>query len=135
VSEELNIMKNSSPDKFSLKSRLKSFGFAINGLALLLKNEHNSRIHLVAAIGAVALGLFLKINLFEWVLITIVIGLVFMAELFNSAIESIADRVDPGWNEFIGKAKDYSAAAVFICAIIALITGCLIFIPKISGLF
>jgi diacylglycerol kinase len=128
-------MKNSSPDKFSLKSRLKSFGFAINGLASLLKNEHNSRIHLFAAIVVVVIGLFLKINLYEWVLITIVIGLVFVTELINSAIESIAERVDPGWNEFIGKAKDYSAAAVLVSAIIALITGCIIFIPKILCVF
>jgi diacylglycerol kinase len=114
---------------------LKSFGFAINGLASLLKNEHNSRIHLFAAIVAIVIGLFLKINLYEWVLITIVIGLVFVTELINSAIESIAERVDPGWNEFIGKAKDYSAAAVLVSAIIALITGCIIFIPKILCVF
>jgi diacylglycerol kinase len=127
-------MKNSSPDKFSLKSRLKSFGFAINGLALLLKNEHNSRIHLAAAVGAIAIGIFLKISLHEWILITIVIGLVFVTELLNSAIESIADRIDPGWNEFIGKAKDYSAAAVLVSALIALITGFIIFIPGILAL-
>jgi diacylglycerol kinase (ATP) len=127
-------MKNSSTDKFSLKSRLKSFGYAMNGLALLLKYEHNSRIHLVAAIVTVAAGIFLKISMYDWILITIAIGFVFVTELINSAIESIADRVDPGWNEFIGKAKDYSAAAVLVSAIIALITGCIIFIPKILPL-
>ena len=127
-------MKNSLPDKFSLKSRLKSFRFAFNGLASLLKNEHNSRIHLLAAIVATATGLLLHMNLYEWTLITIVTGLVFMAELINSAIESIADRVDPEWNELIMKSKDYSAAAVLISAIVALITGSIIFIPKILAL-
>jgi diacylglycerol kinase len=128
-------MKNSPSDKFSFKSRLKSFGFAINGLRSLLKNEHNSRIHLFAALVVLISGLLLKINLSEWVLVTIVIGLVFVTELINSAIESLADRVDPEWNDLIGKAKDYSAAAVLVSAIIALISGCLIFIPKILSLF
>jgi diacylglycerol kinase len=128
-------MKNSPSDKFSFKSRLKSFGFAINGLRSLLKNEHNSRIHLFAALVVLISGLLLKINLSEWVLVTIVIGLVFVTELINSAIESLADRVDPEWNDLIGKAKDYSAAAVLVSSIIALISGCLIFIPKILSLF
>lgn len=117
--------------KFSLRSRFKSFRFAINGIVSVLKNEHNSRIHLLAAIVAVSFGVVLKLNLYEWSLLAIVIGIVFLAELFNSAIESLADIIDPEWNELIGKAKDYSAAAVLISAIAALIVGCLIFIPKL----
>jgi diacylglycerol kinase len=123
-------MKNTS-DKFSVRSRIRSFGYAFRGISSLFRNEHNSRIHLVAAIVVVIAGIILKLNLYEWCMITIVIGLVFVAELINSAIESIADRVDPEWNDLIMKSKDFSAAAVLVAAIIALITGCLIFIPKI----
>lgn len=123
-------MKNSS-GKFLVRSRMKSFSFAFRGIKSLLRNEHNSRIHLAAAIAAVLTGIFLKLNIYEWSLLAIVIGLVFVAELFNSAIESIADRVDPEWNELIMKSKDYGAAAVLVSAIISLIAGCLIFIPKI----
>jgi diacylglycerol kinase len=121
-------------NKFSVRSRLKSFRFAFNGLASLLKYEHNSRIHLLAAIVVFVAGLILKLNLYEWALITIVTGLVFVTELINSALESLANRVDPEWNQFIMKSKDYAAAAVLISAIIALITGCIIFIPKILAL-
>jgi diacylglycerol kinase len=123
-------MKNSS-DKFSVRSRIRSFTYASRGISSLFRNEHNSRIHLVAAIAVVIAGIILKLNIYEWCLITIVIGLVFVAELINSAIESIADRVDPEWNDLIMKSKDFSAAAVLVAAIIAFITGCLIFIPKI----
>lgn len=120
-------------DKFSVKSRLASFRFALSGLKSLLKNEHNSRIHLAAAIIAIASGLILKLDIQEWCILLIVIGMVFITELINSALEALADRVEPGKNDLIGKAKDYSAGAVLISAMIALITGLLIFIPKLCS--
>ncbi len=123
------------PKKFSLKSRFGSFKFAFNGLCSLLKNEHNSRIHLLAAIIAIAMGIILKISYFEWSLLIIVIGLVFIIELLNSSLESLADIIDPERNERIRKAKDYAAAAVLISAFISVIVGGLIFIPKILDLF
>jgi len=121
-------------NKFSLKSRFGSFRFALNGISLLLKNEHNSRIHLLAAIIAIIMGIIMKIDHYEWSLLIIVIGAVYLTELLNSSIESLADRIDPEWNELIMRAKDYSAAAVLISAIVAIIVGGLIFIPKFLGL-
>jgi diacylglycerol kinase len=120
--------------KFSLKSRLESFRFALNGLLLLLKNEHNSRIHILAAIIAIVMGIILKLDHYEWSLLIIVIGTVFLTELLNSSIESLADLIDPEWNELIMRAKNYSAAAVLISAIVALVVGGLIFIPKFLDL-
>jgi diacylglycerol kinase (ATP) len=123
-----------NPDKFSLKSRLQSFRFALNGLRSLLKYEHNSRIHSIAAIAVIILGLLLKIDLTEWSLLIIVMGIVFITELLNSSLESFADSMKPEWNDMIGKAKDYSAAAVLIAAIISLAVGVFIFAPKLLGL-
>jgi len=121
-------------DKFSMKLRFKSFRFAFRGISSLLKYEHNSRIHLLAAAIAVTAGILLKISILEWCLIIIVIGLVFIAELFNTSLERLADAVDPEWNDRIMKAKDFAAAAVLISAIISVITGGLIFIPRILNL-
>ena len=121
-------------NKFSIKSRLGSFKFAFSGLRQLLKNEHNARIHLLAAFLAIAIGLLLKINIIEWALLTIVIGLIFISELFNTALEKLADFVHPEWNDQIKKVKDFAAAAVFISAIIALVVGGLIFIPRILAI-
>ncbi|MCX6254470.1 MAG: diacylglycerol kinase family protein [Bacteroidia bacterium] len=120
-----------SSNKFSLKSRFRSFRFAFNGLWSLLKNEHNSRIHFLVAIVAIALGIILKVTIFEWSLLTMVIGIVFLTELLNSSLETLADFIDPEWNEQIRKAKDYAAAAVLISAIISVVVGGLIFIPKV----
>jgi diacylglycerol kinase (ATP) len=118
-----------------LKSRLGSFKFAFKGLWLLLRNEHNSRIHFFAALIAIAMGFFLKINLVEWSVLVIVIGIVFISELFNSSLETISDIVDSEWNEKIRNAKDYAAAAVLVAAIISLVAGGIIFIPKLLNLF
>jgi diacylglycerol kinase len=131
VSEGLVFMNS---NKFSLKSRFGSIKFASYGLLSLLKNEHNSRIHFLLAIVAIAMAIVLKINIFEWSLLIIVIGIVFLTELLNSSLETLADIVDPELNERIRKTKDYAAAAVLISAIIALIVGGLIFVPKILEL-
>ncbi|MGC1390118.1 MAG: diacylglycerol kinase family protein [Bacteroidales bacterium] len=121
-------------DKFSIKSRFGSFRFALNGLLSLFKYEHNSRIYLLAAIIAVIMGILLKLDHYEWSLLILVIGFVFLSELLNSSLELLADIIDPEWNELIMKAKDYGAAAVLISAIVAIVVGGLIFIPKLLNL-
>jgi len=121
-------------DKFSIGNRIKSFSFAFNGIKNLFYKEHNARIHFIAMFCVIGLGLFFKIELAEWIPIVIVIGLVLLSELFNTAIETLADIVDSSWNVKIGLVKDYSAGAVLISALISLIVGGFIFIPKIIEL-
>ncbi len=121
-------------EKFSIRERFKSFSFAFNGLKNLIKSEHNARIHLIAMIFVIVFGILLKIDLAEWISITIVVGLVFLSELFNTAIENLSDIVEPEWNIKIGQIKDYSAGAVLISATISILVGGLIFIPKIFEL-
>jgi diacylglycerol kinase len=121
----------SDKNKNFISSRLQSFGYAFKGLESMLRSEKNARIHLIAAIAVVILGFIYKLRPGEWIAITIVIGLVFAAELFNTAIEGIVDKISPEHDPDMGKVKDLAAAAVLVTAISALITGLIIFIPKI----
>tara|TARA_B100001769_G_C21828725_1_gene450157 strand:+ start:287 stop:679 length:393 start_codon:yes stop_codon:yes gene_type:complete len=121
-------------EDFSLQKRLNSFRFAFNGLKSMIKNEHNSRVHFIALICVIGLGLFLKIELTDWIAITIVSGLVILTELLNTAVEKLADFVSPDLNKEIGLIKDYCAGAVLISALVSLIVGGVIFIPKIIAL-
>ena len=121
---------NMSTRGFNLKDRLKSFGFAINGLKLLLKNEHNARVHLVASIGVIIGCFVFTLSTIEICLVLFSIGLVFITELLNTAIENISNFVEPEWNKKIGEIKDYSAAAVLIAALVSCLIGLVIFIPK-----
>ena len=121
--------------KFSLKQRLKSFKHAFNGLRILLKEEHNARIHLIAAICVIVAGFGFQVSNYEWIALIFAIGLVFGLELINSSIENMADFVSPEKHDKIKKIKDLSAAAVLLGAVTALIIGLIIFVPKIIDRF
>jgi diacylglycerol kinase len=118
-------------EKFSIKKRLKSFKYAFNGLKLLFQEEHNSRIHLAAALLVIIAGFYFNITLNEWLILIFAISLVFVVEIINSVIENLSDFVSPENNTLIKKAKDMGAAAVLLASLAALIIGLLIFIPKI----
>ena len=121
-------------EKFSIIKRLKSFIFALNGLKILILEEHNARIHLVAALCVIIAGIVLRIANVEWIAIIFAIGFVFALETINSAIENLADFISPEKNDQIKKIKDLSAAAVLISAITAIFIGLIVFIPKLITL-
>ena len=121
--------------KFSWRKRGKAFVYAWQGMKALLRYEHNARIHLVAAVVAVAAGIFFGISAVEWCLITLCIALVISAEALNSAVEALADKITLEHDPLIGRAKDFGATAVTLLAMAAMIVGCVIFIPYIIALF
>jgi undecaprenol kinase/diacylglycerol kinase (ATP) len=121
--------------KFSTLKRLQSFKYAFNGLLVLIKEEHNARIHLFATIGVLIAGFTLKISTIEWFAVIFTCGFVLVTEIINSAIENLADFISPEKDERIKKIKDLSAAAVLVSAITALLIGLIIFIPEILNLF
>jgi diacylglycerol kinase (ATP) len=118
-------------NKFSSKARLKSFAYAFKGLSYFFRTQHNTWIQLVIAAVAVALGFYLHISSSEWCWISASIGFVLVAELFNTAIETLTDLVSPVFNEKAGRVKDVAAGAVLIASLTAAVIGAIIFIPKI----
>ncbi len=122
-------------NKFSLRKRANSFRYAWQGIVALVRDEHNARIHLVAAIAASALGFIVKLTPLEWIAIIACIGIVIATEAMNSAVEAVCDKVSPEKHELIKKAKDCGAAAVLIVSITAAIIGSIIFIPHLLSYF
>jgi len=120
---------------FSIRKRIRSFGYAFNGLRILIREEENAKIHLLAALCVLIAGVFLKISQIEWIAIILAIGLVISLEAINTSIENISDFVSPEKHMWIKKIKDLSAAGVLIGAITAAIVGLIIFIPKLLELF
>ena len=115
-----------------IKGRLKSISHAFDGIRTLIKEEHNSRIYVAITIVVLIMSYLLNISSYEWIIVSSVIGLVFAFEATNTAIERLADFASN--NEIhptIKKVKDMAAAAVLFVAIIALIAGLIIFIPKL----
>lgn len=110
---------------------LKSFVFAFQGIKSAFKSEFNFRFHFIAAILTIAAGFYFNITGFEWLVIILCIGLVITAELFNTAIEKIVNLVSPEYHPLAGQIKDIAAGAVLIIAITSLISGLIIFFPRI----
>ena len=120
--------------KFSIKKRLQSFKHAFNGLRILLREEHNSWIHLFATVFVLVAGFTLKISAGEWIAVIFCIGIVFALELVNTAIENMADFVSKEYHISIKKIKDLTAGAVLAGAIVTAVIGLIIFAPKIIKL-
>lgn len=124
-----------SNKKFSIYERRKSFAFAFEGLKTFFTTQHNAWIHTFGALAAICAGFYFDLSSNEWCWISLAIALVFISEIFNTAIEFLSDVVSPQIHPQIKKVKDVSAAGVLIAAIAALIIGSLIFVPRVWNLF
>lgn len=113
------------------KNRLRSVGFALKGLFLLLQTEASIKVQFVIALFVTAAGFYLEISSIEWMLQLLAIGLVMGAEGLNTAIEKLADFVHPEHHAKIGFIKDVSAGAVMFVSLMAFVVGLLIYLPKI----
>lgn len=118
---------------FTLRKRLLSFKYAFKGIAALF-TQPNVCIHAVVAVLVVVAGFFFRIAAWEWVAVALCIGAVLMAEAFNSAVEALADKVSPGMDPLIGRAKDLAAGAVLLMVFGAVAVGLIIFLPKVIDL-
>lgn len=128
-------MKTENKKTFRIQDRIQSIRFAVQGLKHLLQSEHNARIHAVATIVVIIISFLFQLNRGEWLWILACIALVWSAELFNTALERLCDRLHPERHPLIGQSKDLSSAAVLVLAIFSLVVAGIIFIPKIISLF
>ena len=109
----------------------RSFKAAFEGIASTYKKEQNIKIHTFIAILVIIFGFFLKINYIEWLVCLVLIGFMLMAEFFNTAIEYVVDLASPDIHPLAKAAKDTASAGVLMMALIAAVTGLVIFVPKL----
>lgn len=112
-------------------ARRNGLGNALEGIGLFFRTQLNAWIHLGAGAAAVAAGFFFHISGNEWLALCGAIALVLVAEGLNTAIEFLGDAVSEDYNESIRAAKDIGAGAVLLAAAAAVITGLLIFLPRL----
>jgi len=113
----------------------KSFGYAFKGLFKTFREEQNLQIQTIASLAVLSAGAYFKISPGEWALLILVIGLVLVAEITNSAVERIADVLKPRINSYVKEIKDIMAAAVLLTSLAAIIIGLIIFWPRLYKLF
>lgn len=117
-------------DNTFFTGRLKSTTYAFKGAVKLITTEHSVMVQSSLAVLLIIAGFYFEIDRYEWMLQTLAIGLVLSIEGLNTAVEKMADFIHPNYHERIGFIKDIAAGAVFFAAIMAIIIGLIIYVPK-----
>ena len=126
---------NNSPKKWKNRTLVASMEFAITGIITAFKEERNMRKHMISAILAIIAGTVFRISVTEWLFLLLAIFLVITFEIINSAIENVVDLASNYHFSMLAKnAKDMAAGAVLVISGYAVLTGLIIFVPKIIAL-
>lgn len=121
-------MKN---EKNKARTFLDSQSFAFNGIKLIIRNERNFRLQMIFAILVFIAGIVLDISHEDWVAVGLLVAIVLITEAYNSVIEALCDTISKEYRVNIKYAKDVSAGAVLVSAILSIILGLIIFMPYI----
>jgi len=106
---------------------MKSFADAFRGLFIAIRRERHMKIHLAAVVIVFTAAGFFKVEPWAWVALILVCALVIAAELFNTAIERLCDKIDLEACPIIRDIKDIAAGAVLVCAVAAVAIGVIVF--------
>ncbi|WP_418514130.1 diacylglycerol kinase [Corallibacter sp.] len=112
-------------------NRLKSIGYAFKGALFLIKTESSIQVQVCIGLVMTGIGYVIGLSPTEWIAQTLTIGIIIAIEGLNTAIEEVANFIHPEHHPKIGLIKDLAAGAVFLFAIIAIIIGAIIYLPKL----
>lgn len=119
---------------FRRRSWLRKYANAFRGLSRAVRSQSSFFVHLWAAAVVVAVATVLRVSLVEWCLLAGAIGIVLVAEIFNTAIESLARAIDVGRHPRIRDALDMASAAVLLSAVVAAVIGGIVFGQRAGAL-
>lgn len=109
------------------RKHLISYTYAFRGIWIAFRYERNMLFHLLAAVVVITLNITLHVTKTDWLLTIILIGLAWTTEIFNTAIEKLADHVSPNRHPLIGSVKDLAAGAVLVICLTAAVCGVIIY--------
>ena len=118
------------PQQFSIRSRARSFYYAIGGIFRFIRMEHNARIHMVATVAVVVAAAASKVSHGEAIALCIAVGLVWVTEMLNTCVERTLDLISRDIHPQIKFIKDLAAGAVLMSSLTALVIGGFVFLPK-----
>ncbi len=125
--------RRESHERFSIAGRLRSFRYALRGIAYLLRREHNAWLHLAITAAVFLAGWRLHLRAEDWRWLIVAVVLVWFAEAMNTAFEFLCDIVSPEFHPSVEKAKDIAAGAVLFCATGAAALGAITFYPYLAA--
>jgi diacylglycerol kinase len=113
------------------ESLLKSFQCAIQGVAYVFRTQRNAKLHAAAFVVVLATAAWLQLPPVQWAVLILTAGLVFVAEVANTVIETLVDLVSPDYHELAGRAKDVAAGGVLCAAVLAAVVGLILMGPPL----
>jgi len=114
-----------------IQAFLRSFFFAGQGVWHAVRTQRNMRVHVAAAIAVVIAGAVLRIGAVQWACLALAIGIVLVAEMFNTVIEAMIDLQSPHLHPLAKIAKDGAAGAVLIASVAAVGVAIAVFVPRL----
>lgn len=125
-------MTRSSPYKSTggLVRIVRAFGYSLQGLGAAWRHEAAFRQEIALSVILIPLGLWLGNTAIERLMLAGVLVLVLVAELFNSAIEALADAISPDHHPLLGRAKDLGSAAVLLTLLLTGATWIAVLLPR-----
>ncbi len=120
--------------RFGFGTFFRSFRYASEGIAWMVRHQQNMRFHITATLAVVALAIGLGVPLSQWSALVFAITLVLVAEALNSAVEAVMDIIHPDHHPLVKVVKDVMAGAALLAAIGAASIGGLVFVPRIVHL-
>ena len=106
----------------------RKFENALRGIVVGVVGQNSFYVHIPTAVCAIGIAIFLRLDAISLSVLLLCVGMVFAAELFNSALESLAKSITSQHDENIRDALDTASGAVLTLAIIAAIVGAIVFI-------
>ena len=124
-------MNNIFKRVFHVRGFRASLKLAVTGIAYLFMYHRNMRLMFLGGIAVFILGLYFQLKGIELVALCITITLVFMAEIFNTAIEIMFDMFTDKYHTSIKIVKDISAAVALVAVLNAIAVGYVLFVRKL----
>lgn len=113
------------------RSRADAFRYAFAGWWHVLRTQRNAWIHAFASLAVIALALWLGLDRQDFAILLLAVGLVWLAEFINTALEAVVDLASPAAHPLARVGKDVGAAAVLIAAITSALVGLLVLGPPL----
>jgi len=109
----------------------RKFRDAFRGMFRAFRDERSFHVHLFFTVAVIVAAIVFNVSIAEWCILMLCITVVFVAEMFNTALEHLGKAIDRSENQHIGTALDIGSAAVLVAAIGAVIVGCVVFVARV----
>ncbi len=111
--------------------RIRAIGHAFRGWGFVMRTQRNAWVHAFISTAVIIVAIWLHVAPLDWALLVLAMGMVWSAEIMNTAIEAVVDLASPVHHPLARVGKDVGAAAVLIAAGAAVIIGLLVLGPPL----